>query len=283
MPIVASRDGVRLHYELHDYTDPWRKAPVLILQHGFGRSARFWFNLIPYLARFYRVVCPDLRGFGQSSKEFDLEAGPTIPNYVVDILTIADDMNAATFHYAGESFGGILGMVLSAEHPERVRSLSLLATPIRLTEQTQKTFALTYGSWQEAMRAMGVRAWADAINTAARFPPDADPGLQEWYAEEFAKSDVEVLCALAQLASNSDAASYLPRIKAPVLGIYPALHKFVTSTSGQDEELRKGIPHMRLVRMPSHYHMVWVIAPAACAEHMLHFMAAEDGFAPREP
>ncbi len=37
MPAVKAQDGVCLHYELHDYTDPWKNAPVLILQHGFGR------------------------------------------------------------------------------------------------------------------------------------------------------------------------------------------------------------------------------------------------------
>ena len=67
MKTVLARDGVELHVAVHDFTDPWREAPILLLQHGFGRSGKFWFNLIPYLARFYRVVCPDLRGVGQSA------------------------------------------------------------------------------------------------------------------------------------------------------------------------------------------------------------------------
>src|SRR4051794_6701411 len=75
MPYVSAKDGVQLHYRIHDYTDPWKKRPFLILQHGFGRSSRFWYNLIPYLTRFYRVVCPDLRGLGESSRDFDLSTG----------------------------------------------------------------------------------------------------------------------------------------------------------------------------------------------------------------
>src|SRR5208337_2033390 len=92
MPFVTAKDGVKLHYALHDYTDPWHDAPILILQHGYGRSERFWFSLIPYLTRFYRVVCPDLRGLGQSSKDFDLAAGISVENYLSDLLVIADSL-----------------------------------------------------------------------------------------------------------------------------------------------------------------------------------------------
>jgi len=41
-----------LHYEIHDFTDPWKDAPYVILQHGHGRSGRFWYGWVPYLSRF---------------------------------------------------------------------------------------------------------------------------------------------------------------------------------------------------------------------------------------
>src|SRR4051812_8771051 len=99
---VAVRDGVSLHVTVHDYTDPWKRAPWLILQHGFGRSGRFWFNMAPYLARFYRIACPDLRGLGESGRNFDLTS-LSVDAYLSDILAIADALDAPTFHYAGES------------------------------------------------------------------------------------------------------------------------------------------------------------------------------------
>ena len=95
MPFLPARDGVMLHYALHDYTDPWTDAPVLFLQHGFGRNARLWFNMIPTLGRFYRVVCPDMRGLGGSSRDFDLTQGFTLDNLLSDVLGIADALGAA--------------------------------------------------------------------------------------------------------------------------------------------------------------------------------------------
>src|SRR6185503_21204601 len=70
MPFVTRPSQPELHYELDDYTDPWRAAPYLILQHGYGRSGRFWYSWVPYLARFYKVVRPDVRGLGRSAAQF---------------------------------------------------------------------------------------------------------------------------------------------------------------------------------------------------------------------
>lgn len=275
MPFVTARDGVKLHYALHDYTDPWNDAPILILQHGYGRSGRFWFSLVPYLARFYRVVCPDLRGLGQSSKDFDLAAGISVENYQADLLAIADSLNASSFHYAGESLGGILGMVLAAEHPERVRSLTLLSAPLRINETTQKMFAFEYPSWQDALRELGSAGWAAKANMATRFPPGTDPALLQWYASEMGKSDVNVLIAMSRLASKVEAEPVLSRIRAPVLGLYPSKGRF--TTSGQEDVLKAKVANLLLVHLPNQFHMIWVLDPTACTGHMLHFMAAHDG------
>ena len=69
MPELKRAGQPTLNYEIDDFTDPWRKAPILLLQHGFSRSAHIWSQWIPYLARYYRVVRMDLRGLGKSSKD----------------------------------------------------------------------------------------------------------------------------------------------------------------------------------------------------------------------
>ena len=71
MPILHREREPDLYYEIDDYTDPWCDAPYLLLQHGFGRSSQFWYRCVPYLARFYRIIRPDLRGFGRSEPSID--------------------------------------------------------------------------------------------------------------------------------------------------------------------------------------------------------------------
>ena len=119
MPLVERRGAPALYYELDDYTDPWRNAPYIVLQHGFARSSKFWYQWVPYLSRFYKVIRTDLRGLGRSSKAFDLTTGFTAANWVGDVEAILDHAGADSVHYCGESFGGILGMVLAATQPAR--------------------------------------------------------------------------------------------------------------------------------------------------------------------
>ena len=275
MPYAIAKDGVKLHYDLHDFTDPWKKAPLLILQHGFGRSSKFWYSLVPYLSRFYRVACPDLRGLGKSSKDFDLARGITLENYMGDVLAIADAEGAQTFHYAGESLAGMLGMAIAAHHPQRLRTLNLLSASLSIRPDVQKTFAYDYPTWQDALKGMGAKGWGDAQNKSSRFPPDLDPQLKDWYNDEFAKSDVDVLIAMSRVGAKLDVTPLLPKIKVPVLGLYPTGAKF--ARSGQEAVLVAGIPHMRMVHLPVGYHMVWVLAPATCGKAILHFMAEHDG------
>lgn len=269
----VKRDGARLHYEVHDYTDPWKKAQTLILQHGYGRSGKFWFNLIPYLSRHYKVVCPDLRGLGQST--VDDPATISIDNYVSDVLAIADHLGLESFHYAGESLGGIIGYPLSAGNKNRVRTLTLFSAPLFLPEHTKKTFAFGRASWAAALEELGSQAWAASVNTASRFPPDSPQGLLDWYAAEMGKSNVKVLIRMSQVASAADARGYLSKIEVPVLCFYPEAGSIATSE--QEEVLRSSIKNLKVVRFPSTYHMGNMMFPAATANCTLSFMCINDG------
>src|ERR1700754_1066658 len=85
MPFLKRPGEPDLYYDVDDYTAPWRNAPYLVLQHGYGRSGRFWYSWVPYLARFYKVVRPDLRGLGRSAAPFDLERAFTYENCIADL------------------------------------------------------------------------------------------------------------------------------------------------------------------------------------------------------
>ena len=54
MPVVKRTNKPHLFYELDDFTGPWKNAPFILLQHGFGRSSKFWYRWVPYLSRFYK-------------------------------------------------------------------------------------------------------------------------------------------------------------------------------------------------------------------------------------
>lgn len=281
MPYARSKDGIALHYRIHDCTDAWNNARYLFLQHGYARSSRFWYRMIPYLCRWYKVVCPDLRGLGESSKDFDPQTRINVEQYIDDLQSIADHLGAAQVHFGGESLGGIIGLALAAERPRLVRTLSLFAAPLEISAATQKAFAFGHASWIEALRTMGSLAWARAGKRGGgtSFPPDDTQHL-DWYATEMGKSDVDVLVAMARLASKVDARPYLKRIQAPVLGLYPAAGE--VTTTEQFDRLRSDVKNIKIVHLPGPYHMVHSLQPSACARQVLHFLALHDGRICRE-
>ena len=275
MPELRRAQKPTLHYALDDYTDPWREAPYLILQHGYGRSGRFWYSWVPYLSRYYKVVRPDARGLGASPADFDLERGVTVDALIADLAAICDDLGAQSVHFCGESMGGILGLAFAAMHPQRVRTLTLVSTPVYISDKMKETYSMGHKSRVDAMKEMGREAWLKATNRSTRFPPESDPGLLDWYEAEFAKSSADVQLAYATLVNGANAAAFLPRVKAPVLGLYPTQGP-ITSAE-QEAMLMKELADFRIVHLPTRYHMVHYVAPAACATHLLHFMAQHDG------
>ena len=281
MPFLDRTREPRLHYELDDYTDPWKNAPCILLQHGYARSSKFWRAMVPYLSRFYRVIRPDTRGLGLSSKDFDLKSGVSIDAYLRDFNDLLDHLEVQSVHLCGESSGGTLTMAFAAECPERVRTLTLISAPVYMTEEDKQSSLGGYPNRIEALKALGARGWLEASNAGRRFPPDADPKMLEWTLDEMGASDLPLLIEMYRMISNANATPYLSRIKAPVLGLYP--EGGVITKDEHLEVLRSEVKDVRIVRVPSRYHSIQMVSPATCALELLHFAAQHDGIACREP
>jgi 3-oxoadipate enol-lactonase len=280
MPTVKRVGAPDLHYVVDDHTDPWRDAPYLILQHGNGRSSRFWYSWVPYLSRFYRVVRPDARGLGRSSADFDLDRDMTIEALVGDLVAIIEALGNQPVHFCGESMGGILGIALAATRPRLVRTLTLVSTPVSINRKVKADYALGHASRTDAVREVGMKAWLEETNRSTRFPPSTDPRLTAWYNEEFLRNRPEVQLAMARLVSEADAVPYLPRIEAPVLGLYPTGGSI--TDEHQERALAAGIRNLRVVHLPTSFHKVQLLYPATCAGQLLHFISQHDGVVCRE-
>src|SRR5947209_18543115 len=122
-------DGRKLAYTIDDFTDPWLKAPTLLLLHAaMGHSQRYY-AWVPKLCRHYRVVRMDLRGHG-SSEVPAAEPPLTMERLVQDVRELLDYLGVASAHIVGNSAGGYIGQQLTMNSPERVTSLMLfVSTP----------------------------------------------------------------------------------------------------------------------------------------------------------
>ena len=128
MPKVTA-NNCEMYYEVDDYTDPWvTEKETVWLQHGVGRSTKFWYHWVPVLGRHYRVVRRDMRGRGQSA-----DPGPnhtwSIDELITDMRAFMDALGLQQVHYVGESIGGILGIAFAARWPEWLQSLTICNSP----------------------------------------------------------------------------------------------------------------------------------------------------------
>ena len=275
MPYLTRPGQPRLSYDVADYTDPWKNAPAILLQHGYARSSLFWNAWVPYLSRFYRVLRMDWRGLGQSGTDFDPRTGITFSAYLQDYRDLLDELEIDSIHYCGESSAGTLGMIFAAECPERVRTLTVISSPVSMTEADKKSALPGFTSRQEMLRKLGSRGWLEASNAGRRYPADADPAMLEWTVDEMSKSDVEVLIAMFDLVSNADAAPYLPKIRAPMLALYS--RGGVITSNEHLEVLHEKVANIRIVRIDSASHSINFTSPATCAREVLHFISRHDG------
>ena len=265
MPSILSDSGIRVFYQEDNFTDPWKNRPTLILQHGNGRSGLFWNRWIPYLAPHFRIIRPDMRGVGRSSgASLDVI---TIENCIKDLVQIIHQTQSGSVYFCGESMGGILGIILAAQHPELVKSLTLIATPVFINATMKERYALGFSSRLEAMRVLGIKDWVRKTSILTRFPPDAEPELIDWYVDEFAKSDPETLIRYSDLVSNASAQEFLPKIQCPTLAIFPQNGQITDAE--QEKILVSQIANVQVAHIPSEFHMSHLTHVKECAQLLL--------------
>jgi len=98
-------------------------GPPLLLLHGWPHTWALWHSVMPALARSHRVIAPDLRGIGATTR----------PDDGYDLHTLADDA-AALLHALGAGPAGVVGIdlgasvawMLAVRHPERVGRLAIM-------------------------------------------------------------------------------------------------------------------------------------------------------------
>ncbi len=111
-----SRDGLRLHYR--DYPGRADRPPLVCLP-GLTRNARDFANLAERHAGEWRVICPELRGRGDSAYARD-SATYNPAQYVEDLSELFEQAGIARFVAIGTSLGGLLTMVMGLTCPDKI-------------------------------------------------------------------------------------------------------------------------------------------------------------------
>ncbi|MFH1485837.1 MAG: alpha/beta hydrolase [Chloroflexota bacterium] len=262
MPWAKIEDSLDMYYDVDDFTDPWKTPETVVLHHGNSKSSRFWYAWVPLLARHYRVVRFDARGFGQT----------TVPppgyqwylsGFARDLRLLLDHLKLDKVHLVGETMGGTISMQFAYEYPARLLSLTVCSSPFRFTGPY-------YLEAAEKQEKDGVLAFARESIGRRLDPSETDPAFVEWYANEMGKTarhvGVETLRALA----GNDLSDTLRQIRVPTL-ILSAENR--PHYSPQElQEMQSLIPGSKLVVFQGTSGFVQHSAPEMCVEALLAFL-----------
>jgi len=176
MWLFATIRSVRLAH------DDSGSGPCVVLIHGHPFNRSLWEPQVAALQDDFRVLAPDLRGFGESPVT---PGTVTMREYAADIEGLLDDLAITSAAVVGLSMGGLVAMELAVTRPERYWAVGLVATTAEppgaedsavrnqradLTERNGMTALIDYmhtGLYGPACPA-AVRAWVDAMMSATR-------------------------------------------------------------------------------------------------------------------
>jgi pimeloyl-ACP methyl ester carboxylesterase len=270
MPTFRISPEHEMHYLVDDFTDPWDTPETILLLHGNAESGAAWYGWVPLLARRFRVVRPDMRGFGASTP-MPRDFAWTLDAIIGDYVGLMDRLGIGRFHLVGAKIGGTIARAFAARRPERVRSLTVVGTPPPLREGAAERVPELI----EEFETHGVEHWARrtmAGRLGGRFPA---AGV-EWWTRFMGHTAVSTQLGFMATIACADIRADLPRIACPTLVI-------TTEESGlasveQTRAWQETIPRSELRVLPGNSFHVAASDAERCARATVDFISrAGDG------
>jgi len=167
-------------------------GPPIVLIHGSGPGVSAWANwrpVLPVLATRFRVVAPDMVGFGYTDRPAGIRYD--MATWVTQALDLMDALGIRDAHLVGNSFGGALALALAIREPKRVRRLVLMGSvgvPFKISPGLDAVWG--YEPSLANMRALlDIFAYDRKLVTdelaRLRYQASIQPGFQESFAAMF--------------------------------------------------------------------------------------------------
>jgi 3-oxoadipate enol-lactonase len=181
MPILKAGEAC-IHYVLEGQSG----TPVLAFSNSLGANYSMWDPQAREFHKKFRVLRYDTRGHGQSSST----PGPySIEQLAKDVVALLDALDLDRVHFCGLSMGGMIGMWLGVNAPERMNKLALCNTGAKIG---------TPEGWNariEAVRKNGMNSIASAL-------------VERWFTPAFRQKSPAVISNMLKMIEEADAEGY---------------------------------------------------------------------------
>lgn len=249
------------------------KGEAVVLLHGFGASADNWNRMAARLTKKYRVIAPDLPGWGQSTRVES--ASYAYPQQVERLHQFVTQLELKRFHLLGHSMGGFLGSAYAARFPEEVITLGLLA-PHGITEPQPSELALSVAAGDNWLVARSVPEFDRLLNKVFARRPYLPKSVFKLLAAHAIRGSATSAKIFAEMQTNEPPlVERLGKIKAPALIIWGDQDRVLHVSCA--EVFRQGIKSSELLVLPGIGHMPLVESARECATAWLKFVQKTHG------
>ena len=253
------------------YLDGGTGEPVVLL-HGFGASKDLWDAVAARLTPHYRVIAPDIPGFGESPVLDD--ARYDAASQASRLRAFLDALDIDKHHVGGNSMGGVISVVYTTLYPDAVRSLLIGAAPgVRSSEKSELEIMLERGENPLLVRS---EKDFDELIRLAFFRPPMIPGAIKRAMRRIAIQNNATHARLFDELTQSGVDALeplLPKIKVPTLVLWGAEDRLVHPSSV--DVFTRGIPGAESEIFEACGHALPRDCPNLLVERYLTFLSTE--------
>jgi pimeloyl-ACP methyl ester carboxylesterase len=207
------------------------------------------------LARDYRVIRVDARGFGRSSipapgYHWSLEG------FATDLIHLMDHLGIDKAHVVGETIGGTIALQCAYQFPDRLHTVTTATSPYKFRG------IQSYLDYYNLVKERGVEAWVRQTADRRLEPGQSDPQHSAWYVQQMSQTAQHVVLETLAYLSTVDLTPILPQITTPALVLVG--ERSTMNTADRTRSLAELLPNGRLVEVPGTSGYVQHSAPAQC-------------------
>jgi 2-hydroxy-6-oxonona-2,4-dienedioate hydrolase len=252
-----------LDYHSSNVNNPNNKE-VLLLLHGIGASAERWLPVVPLLTRYFRLIIPDIIGFGYSDKPTVEYSMKYFVEFISDFLKCLRIKRA---HVVGSSFGGLVASELALKFSSVVRRM-ILVSPAGTMKTATKTLdeyilAALYPTLENARQAFTDMSYDPKVVT--------DDVIKDFVNRmKLPNAKYAFMSTLLGIRNIDDLQNRLTDISSPTLLIWGREDRMIPCQYAN--EYMK-IPNSKLVLIPKSGHTPFTETPDVFAKIVLEFLS----------
>ncbi|HEV3076495.1 MAG TPA: alpha/beta fold hydrolase [Thermoanaerobaculia bacterium] len=254
------------------YVEQQGAGQVVVLLHGFGESSYSWRQVMPELARSFRVVAPDLNGFGWTERPRDPQSY-TREGQERLVLGVLGALGVTRAQFVGHSYGGSLTLFLASRHPELVRSMVLIdsAAPTYSDDRRSRVASLRPLDSLFVRLALTPRHIRGSLLASVYDPALVTPGLVRAYLERLrVHGEDDAYYGLTARLRPAAGDLELERLALPALVVWGAEDRLIRVEAGRRAARR--LPAGEFVTIPRCGHLPMEERPAELLGLMVPFL-----------